>query len=139
MYHNGEAIGVIGMDIDVEIIRELCANVKVYESGNAFLLDSEGNLVYGKRFPNGAESHESPSGFEMLEDNLFTIKYNGEESLIASQLLDNNMKFYIRVPTNEINEPKTRLIGLLLLYAGIHLLISVFVIFIGILEDTFTY
>ena len=129
MYHNGEAIGVIGMDIDVEIIRELCANVKVYESGNAFLLDSEGNLVYGKSFPNGAESHESPSGFEMLEDNLFTIKYNGEKSLIASQLLDNNMKFYIRVPTNEINEPKTRLIGFLLLYAGIHLLISVFVIF----------
>lgn len=129
MYHNGVTIGVIGMDIDVELIRELCANVKVYESGNAFMLDSQGNIVYGNGFPYGEQYLEFPCDYEMLEDNLFTIKYNGEESLIASQLLDNNMKFYIRVPTNEINEPKARLIGLLLLYAGIHLLISVFVIF----------
>lgn len=129
MYHNGEPIGVIGMDIDVELIRELCAKVKVYESGNAFMLDSNGNIVYGRGFPYGQQYLEIPCDYKMLTDNMFMLDNEGEKSLIISQVLDNNMKFFIRVPKDEINEPKNRLIGLLLLHAGVFLLLSVFVFF----------
>ncbi|MGN0603357.1 MAG: diguanylate cyclase [Oscillospiraceae bacterium] len=127
MYHNGEPIGVIGMDIDVELIRELCAKVKVYESGNAFMLDSNGNIVYGRGFPYGQQYLEIPCDYKMLTDNMFLLDNEGEKSLIISQVLDNNMKFYIRVPKDEINAPKNRLIGLLLLHAGVFLLLSVLV------------
>ncbi|MGN0552146.1 MAG: diguanylate cyclase [Oscillospiraceae bacterium] len=129
MYHNGEPIGIIGMDIDVELIRDLCAEVKVYESGDAFMLDSNGNIVYGRGFPYGQQYLEFPCDYKMLTDNMFMLDNEGEKSLIISQVLDNNMKFFIRVPKNEINEPKNRLIGLLLLHAGVFLLLSVFVFF----------
>ncbi|MGN1136355.1 MAG: diguanylate cyclase [Oscillospiraceae bacterium] len=129
MYNNGEPVGIIGMDIDVELIRSLCAKVKVYESGNAFMLDSKGNIVYGRDFPYGQQYLEIPCDYKMITDNMFLLDNEGEKSLIISQVLDNNMKFFIRVPKDEINAPKNRLIGLLLLHAGVFLLLSVLVFF----------
>lgn len=127
---NGEPLGIIGMDIDITLISELCAKVRVYDSGDAFVIDQNGCLINGKgHFMEGYGSEYGSLNYDIVSGKVITAKSSGKKVLVMSQVLDNNMKFFIRVPQNEINAPKRRLITLLLVIAGGFIVISAFVIF----------
>ena len=128
---SGEPLGIIGMDIDITLINELCARVRVYDSGDAFVIDPNGDLIYKNRYEksgaNGFEFGECYYG--AVSDEVITADHNGKKMLIMSQLLDNNMQFFIRVPKDEINAPKRKLISMLLINAGVFSIIAVFIVF----------
>lgn len=128
---NGEPLGVIGMDIDITLFSELCSNVKVYNSGEAFIIDSDGGLIRGNGYAKDGKADFDYSGcyYGAPSGKVITSSYNGKTMLIMSQMLNNNMQFFIRVPKDEINAPKQRLISLLLICAGSFLVISVIVVF----------
>ena len=44
--HDGNVIGVVGMDITTELLYENTESVTVYDTGYAFLMDNEGKFVY---------------------------------------------------------------------------------------------
>ena len=128
---DGEPLGIIGMDINIALLNELCSNVSIYDSGDAFIIDSNGSLIYKNRYTKSGDQ-EFDLGecyYGAVSDKVITQNSDGKKMLIMSQMLDNNMQFFIRVPKNEINAPKRRLISTLLIIAGIFSIIAVFIVF----------
>ena len=46
VYHNGQFIGVIGIEIDYSTMAEVVNHITLYDNGYAFLNDDEGNIIY---------------------------------------------------------------------------------------------
>jgi len=40
-YYKGVTVGIIGMDISMDLLKESVSQVSVYETGRAFLIDKE--------------------------------------------------------------------------------------------------
>lgn len=128
---DGEPLGIIGMDINITLLNEFCANVRVYDSGDALIIDSNGDLIYKNSFTVSGDSNfkYGECYYGAVSDKVITADHNGRKLLIMSQMLDNNMQFFIRVPKDEINAPKRRLISMLLVIACAFSLTAVFIMF----------
>ncbi|MGN0506234.1 MAG: diguanylate cyclase [Lachnospiraceae bacterium] len=120
VYVDGEVIGVIGMDIEVDILYQSVDSVQIYDNGYAFLMDEKGNILYHKDYPDGIK-REGASG-ELTElyrkltaakasGHLIPYSWDGQEKRLVSQKLQNNMLFSICVLKSEIDEPWIRLFG----------------------------
>ena len=62
-YHDGHTVGVIGMDIDISLLRDFVADINLYESGRAFLVSPQGDIIFHFDHPDGVRSKD-------LTDNL---------------------------------------------------------------------
>lgn len=51
IYIDSRIIGVVGMDINFDLLTKSVSNIKVYESGYAFLIDNYGHIMYHKTLP----------------------------------------------------------------------------------------
>lgn len=68
---NKTAVGIIGMDIDMSRITAMVDEIKLYDTGYAFLCDSNGDMIYHNRYPNGMtlEEIKENSLFTFIDDN----------------------------------------------------------------------
>lgn len=107
---DGTSVGIVGMDIDFGVVQKLIDETKIYESGYAFLTDTEGNTVYQPE--NAAERTEK-------------WEYRNVD-------LQNAMKVNLTAPGSEIHAEENKLVAQIgfLCLAGIvfAVLISEFVI-----------
>ena len=115
---SGTAVGVIGMDIDMRRIISMINEIKLYQTGYAFLCDSSGNIVYHKQFPDGISVDELKNNNQLkVIDNQFDeedvgdvitiLNYEGEKRKLCAKELSNGMNIVITVPESEINEKRT--------------------------------
>lgn len=115
---NGTAVGVIGMDIDMRRIISMINEIKLYETGYAFLCDSKGNIVYHKQFPDGIslEEMKAKNQLTVIDENpdedaigdvITIINYQGEKRKLCAKQLSNGMSIVVTVPEKEINEKRT--------------------------------
>ena len=127
---NGDRLGIIGMDININLISELCADVSAYENGESFVIVKNGDVICENGyFKDGyAELEQSGCYYGAPTGTMITSDRNGRQMLIMSMMLDNNMQFFIRVPKAEVTAPKRKLITLLLLNAGVFLIISAVIV-----------
>lgn len=127
---NGDRLGIIGMDININLISELCAVVSAYENGESFVIVKNGDVICENGyFKDGyAELEQSGCYYGAPTGTMITSDRNGRQMLIMSMMLDNNMQFFIRVPKAEVTAPKRKLITLLLLNAGVFLIISAVIV-----------
>lgn len=51
--YNDEFIGVIAMDINTGVLKEIAESIEVYMNGNAFITDKNKNILYSYYYPNG--------------------------------------------------------------------------------------
>lgn len=115
MFMGEEAAGVVGMDIDFRVVRDIVDEVKVYQSGFAFLTDAEGSILYHKDAVSGAAlSSIDPKlekSFRRAEEDgpLISYEWKGRENLAAFCTLSNGMRLVVSAPASEINAVKTRL------------------------------
>lgn len=134
LYADDVTVGVIGMDIDLDAVRDMVRDVEVYSSGYAFLSDARANIVYHKEFPPGTSlaglENGLPASKELMnagENNrLVTYFMNGEKKKMALCSLRNGMWLGVTAPTAEIDAAKNRMIlqsGLALVF---FLIFSVF-------------
>lgn len=112
IYVDGIEIGILGMDIDFTQIQDLVLNSSVYETGYAFLVDSDNNIMCHpsidintniKDINNG--ELESLVNYLNNEENLTTLnnyKYNGISYTMSYDKLRNGMKFVLTAPEKEI-------------------------------------
>lgn len=119
IYKGNETVGVVGMDIDFNIITELVNDVRIYDSGFGFLTDDKGNVMCHKTYPFGvpmgnvddsllplvAELENGTSG-----SNLFSYSNNGVKKEMAFRTLRNGMRLAVTAPVSEINKSKNDLI-----------------------------
>ena len=111
-YYKDYTVGIIGMDISMDLLKESVAKVKVYETGGAFLIDKKGNVIYHEDFPQGKDyvdlSEEDQKYFKSILDikmNEVTVfkAHNGKPQKVILKELKNGMVLGVYAPSEEIN------------------------------------
>lgn len=69
---NGQVVGVVGADLSLKSISDIVSKVKIGDTGNAYILNPEGNFVYHGKFS--------------LEDNVTKVE-NGQLALSGQAFL----------------------------------------------------
>lgn len=119
LYKDNVTVGVVGIDIDYEVIREIVRSTRVYTSGYAFLVDTQANVMYHSGVPMGTPIDELedslvPVAAELKRGEngsyLFSYTWKGETKKLAVCSLQNGMRLAITVPTAEIDAAKNRMI-----------------------------
>lgn len=115
VYVDGVAIGVVGIDIDMELLYSSVDEVKVYETGYAFLMNQEGEIINHTDCPHGVIKEEVEGDMARLkekihesqsQDAVVAYKWNGEDKYLMSEKLSNGMYFTVCVPKAEIEAPR---------------------------------
>jgi len=136
IYSNNELFGVIGMDFALERLEKKVAEISLYETGDAMLLDKNNEIIFSDRF---AKLKKQP-GYEneikkirnlkkINYDSIsqsYVIKIFNEKIHFSVSTLLNDMKLVIMVPEKEINRDRNLLILQCLLIIFLGLSISIF-------------
>ena len=115
-YKDGELVGVIGMDIDFSTLINDLQELKIFDTGYAFLCDASGKIFYHPLYESGTYIQQDVSGFDARLENessgeeLYRGVSNGQEVEYAFRTLTNDMRLVLRAPVSEINANVTNLI-----------------------------
>lgn len=121
IYKAGAFIGVLGMDIPFDTLVTQISSIRVFKSGYACLVDSDGRIFYHPDLPAGS----LPDAFGVSDlaeklkqensgDGLIRYTADGEARQLSFTTLSNGMKLVIIAPVSEINASWTRLIRIIL-------------------------
>ncbi|MBO4681856.1 MAG: response regulator [Clostridiales bacterium] len=117
-FYDEYTVGIIGMDISMDLLKESVSKVSVYETGRAFLIDKKGNVIYHEDMPKGRDhvdlAEEDQKYFEdilKLNVNEVTVakSRDGKEIKIVLKELKNGMILGVYAPSEEINAPRKNL------------------------------
>ena len=117
IFHHGFVVGVLGMDILFDTIIEQIQDVRVYDTGFAFLMDRDGNILY---HPDGASAELDPNlGRELMRrrsTGSMLVRYDRNQSSwqLAFSTLNNDFKVGVTAPVSEITAYRRRLVFALL-------------------------
>ena len=137
IYCAGSLVGILGMDIPMEMLASHVSPVRVYKTGFASLCDEGGKVLYHPRLAQGetvtlpaALDAENLFHSESSGDTLIRYTMDGQKRQMSFTTLRNGMKLVITAPVQEINASwlqRLRLITLITLivvvvFAGIVML-----------------
>ncbi|MGN0154938.1 MAG: methyl-accepting chemotaxis protein [Lachnospiraceae bacterium] len=98
------SVGIVGMDVDFSEIENLVSETTVFETGYAYLLNSENNILSHKDYETGSSLEEVlPEEYKVISnaDNEGKVMVAGDNILIYTTL-NNGMKLVITVPEKEL-------------------------------------
>ena len=128
LFKDGVTIGVVGMDIAFNQIQEIVSQTYLYDSGYAFLLNSDQTIVWHPSLEAGTTFSALPNAIssfdtDATQDETALIRYTENNKLCATTYyrLANDMYFMLTAPVQEIYSVSLKL-GLLI---GIISLISI--------------
>ena len=143
IYRYGFLIGVLGMDILFDTMTSQISNIKVYDTGFAILLDTEGRILYHPKAKSGTipeflEQNKDGDLYSHLSSGNQLIRYqaNGKERQLAFTTLRNKMKLAITAPVTEINASQKRLTLNILVVALV--ILAVFTVLTMVLMNALT-
>lgn len=119
LYADNATIGVVGMDIDFNLIKDSVDTIHVYDTGYAFLTDEQANIMYHREIPartpmDSLESSLLPVADRLrsggIGSQLFSYEWRGHRKQMALCSLKNGMRLAITAPSSEINAAKNTLI-----------------------------
>lgn len=135
LYENGTSVGILGMDIDFSQITDYADKATVFETGYAFILNSEGNVLYHKDLEVGTDLSEYNEGELAAIKNFVTnsenrgstleYSYNGTDKYLAFTELDNGMKLVLTAPLKEIKADANALAAKILSFLVGGIIISI--------------
>ena len=104
VYHDGQFIGVIGIEIDYSTMAEVVNHITLYDNGYAFLNDDEGNIIYHPQMDVTTMETQPkvPSGL-LSNDKFIRYTYDGVEKQAVWLPLSNGMRLNVTAPVQEIN------------------------------------
>lgn len=120
-YKDNTFVGVVGMDIDFKVLKDIILDTKIYQSGYAYLADQDAKIVYHNQLESGTDlvkyNHgEFSSMMKILKsqesngDDLIGYTYKGQNREAAFRALRNNMRLVLTAPTSEIHKQANTLI-----------------------------
>ena len=140
-YYKGYTVGIIGMDISMDLLKESVASVTVYDTGRAFLIDKKGNVVYHEDYPDGKSFADLPTSdqqyFATILDQpmntpvVFHSRIGTQQKMILKEL-KNGMILGFYAPIQEINAPQQSLMGRQLLISALILLLGILITLIWV-------
>ena len=119
IYKDKETVGVVGMDIDFDIIKSMVDDVRIYDSGYAFLANDKGEIMFHKTYPFGTSMGRVDESLIPLVvelengtsgSNLFSYVNENVKKKMAFRTLRNGMRLAVTAPLSEIDKSKTLLL-----------------------------
>ena len=136
IYKSGTLIGVLGMDVPFETLTSHIRSIKVYETGFACLIDSDGRVLYHPELEYGYQPDTSvlpilPS--EMIEkktsgNELLRYTKDGEKRQMYFTTMSNGMTLAIVAPVNEINASWLSLVHIVIIITGVMIITYSFIL-----------
>ena len=103
IYRNGVFFGVVGIEMDYELLATLVNNIKLFKSGYAFINDSEGNIICHPYIDVTTETMPKVPDGLLSENNFVFYKFDGVKKEAVWLNLSNGMRLNVTVPVSEIN------------------------------------
>ncbi len=114
-YYGDYTVGILGMDISMDVLKEEVAQVSLYEHGRAFLIDKDGDIIYHEDYPNGRNfdtlfksDQDYFSGILKLTPDVVT-RYpdrDGTGQKLIVKEMRNGMLLGVYAPIEEIQNPQ---------------------------------
>ena len=106
VYWKDQFVGVIGIEIDYEMLKQEVENISVFKSGYAFILDEDSNVFYHPMLDSAqlnleATAIDEPEQF--IGSNHIRYTYEGIAKEAVWIPLSNGMRLYVCAPVSEIN------------------------------------
>ncbi|MDO5062986.1 MAG: methyl-accepting chemotaxis protein [Peptostreptococcaceae bacterium] len=114
----GKRIGVLGIDISFDAIYDIVSNIKIKETGRAFLVDQDGDFIVHSIFSPEENLFVVENGkYKVLEGKLLTgkaefleVTVDDEERLYASYPVEGtSWELVLSVPKSEVLAPSVNL------------------------------
>lgn len=121
-YIQGELVGIIGMDINYEYLKELINSITVYETGHAFLVNKQGKVIVHKDYElyhSLLLPEEISHAKKCVSGDMVQYEYSNKEKTTVYSETKNNMFLCVTAPNAEIYKAshdlinKTILLGVL--------------------------
>lgn len=91
LFIDGTSVGIVGMDIDFSMLEEIVDGVSVYNTGYAFLTNSENSVLYHNELESGTDLKSTDiEGLKEVNKIL-----DGDESVIESYTYEKKDKYLI--------------------------------------------
>lgn len=134
IYKNGVFVGVVGMDIEFEYIAKKCDDIKIYETGYAFITDEDYFIIHSKDSSDEDSIKEfsksilsAKDGVGADNDKLYTYTFEGVEKQAAFRTLQNGMCLAVTAPVSEIKKNGNELITHVIMVGAVIICIFVFI------------
>lgn len=107
IYDGNDLIGVVGMDVDFDRLKNITEDVNIYNSSGAVLSSMDSSQVYYNRCDIFGE--QLPSGiYHMIQgaessEKMISYEINGEQYGVHYETLDNRMKLIVYAKKSDIN------------------------------------
>ena len=127
---DGQFIGVIGIEIDYQTIADMIKNIKLYNSGYAFLNNANGKLIYHPSLDALSIDDDSLSQLPaqvMSTERNYTYTFRGVKMKAAYSTLINGMRLNVTVPVSEVNADRHMLVAKILTVSSVILLVIVII------------
>ncbi len=99
-------VGVVGIEIDYDTLAKDVSEIKIMDSGYAFILDEDSSVIYHPQLDSvklDLETTVLDEPEEFIGSNHIRYNYEGVEKEAVWTLLSNGMRLYVCVPVSEIN------------------------------------
>ena len=103
VYWNDQFIGVIGIEIDCETLNRTVENIRLFDSGYAFLMDADSHMIYHPAIKSGQKVFSVPEGL-LSDSSPVQYRFQGVDKKAAWLPLSNGMRLYVSVPMHEISK-----------------------------------
>jgi len=135
---DGTSVGIVGMDIAFSELTDMVDSIKLYDSGYAFLTNSEGSILHHKSIESGTDlSTKDPSlaGFKTFlasstGESSLTYTLDGKEMTMVAKPTANNEYLVLTAPSSELFANTKTLLYYIL---GVALLALVICALVGLL------
>ena len=123
IYVNEIKVGVIGMDIDFDVLIEDISAEKIYDSGHSFLIGTDGSVLDENSVRNEKESEIAKEEVDRFRKYLTSAKsidlisysYNGKEKRMVFSRLNNNMYLVFVANEKDIYEEQDILLTIVII------------------------
>ena len=113
VYWNDQFVGVIGIEIDCKTVDNVVENIRLFDSGYAFLIDADSHMIYHPAIKSGQKVFSVPEGL-LSENTHVQYRFQGIDKKAAWLPLSNGMKLYVSVPVSEINKSWQKTVWIIL-------------------------
>lgn len=108
LYRFGTYVGIIGVDVDFSDLTERIGEIKVLETGYAFLTDGKGKIVYHPQLSSGLLLAEVNTELEAAKHSdksagPISYRFNGISKKAVWGTLENGLTLIVSAPLREIN------------------------------------
>ena len=128
VYWMDRFVGVIGIELDYEMLKKEVDNISIFKSGYAFILDEDSNVFYHPLLASeqqdlGTTALDEPEQF--IGSNHIRYTYEGTQKEAVWIPLSNGMRLYVCAPVSEIESGWTGMIWIILIVLLVILAIAI--------------